>query len=299
MPARDLSLLLFVCLIWAGNFIAVAFAVSMLPPVLCTVVRFALVLALLLPFLRPPARDQWPLLVAVCLTIGALHFGLVFLAMSRSGDVSSVAILMQTYVPMTTLLAVVFLGERVGWRTTAAVGLAFAGVLLVGFDPEVVDQLDAVGLVLLSALCLAAGTVMMRRLRGIGMFSFQAWNAAISLPFLAAMSTLIEPDAWTRLPEAGVAVWLALGYSAVGASIIGHGSFYRLIQKHPVTDVTPYLLLVPVMAVGLGVLVWGDRPGWRLLAGGGLVLVGVLWVSLRVRRKKQAMLAGDAVPESS
>lgn len=299
MPARDLGLLLFVCLIWAGNFVAVAFTVTQLPPVLCTVLRFAMVLVLLLPFLRPPARDQWPLLVAVCLTIGALHFGLIFLALSRSEDVSSVAILMQTYVPMTTLLAVLFLGERVGWRTSAAVGLAFSGVLLVGFDPLVLGQLDALGLILVSALCLAVGTVMMRRLRGIGMFSFQAWNAAISLPFLAALSTWLEPGAWHGIAAASPGVWAALAYSAVGASIIGHGSFYRLIQKHPVTEVTPYLLLVPILAVVLAVLVWGDRPGWRLLVGGGLVLAGVMWVNIRARRKKQRVVTGETATGGS
>lgn len=293
MPTRDLGLLLFVCLIWAGNFIAVAFAVDSLPPILCTVLRFAMVLVLLPGFLRPPARDQWLLLAAVCLTIGALHFGLIFLALSRSEDVSSVAILMQTYVPMTTLLAVLFLGERVGWRTAAAVALAFSGVLLVGFDPLVLGQLDALVLILIAAFCLAVGTVMMRRLRGIGMFSFQAWNAAISLPCLAVMSWLMEPGAWSGVGELEPGVWAALAYSAVGASIIGHGSFYRLIQKHPVTEVTPYLLLVPVLSVVLGIIVWGDRPGWRLLAGGSLVLAGVLWVSVRARQKRRRLLTGD------
>jgi O-acetylserine/cysteine efflux transporter len=53
------------------------------------------------------------------------------------------------------------------------------------------------------------------------------------------------------------------------------------VQRHEIQNVTPYLLLVPVLSVGLGVLAWGDRPGPRLLIGGALVILGVLWVTLR------------------
>ncbi|MCZ7140660.1 DMT family transporter, partial [Salmonella enterica subsp. enterica] len=54
-----------------------------------------------------------------------------------------------------------------------------------------------------------------------------------------------------------------------------------LVQRHPIAQVTPWLLLVPVLAVALGVLVWGDRPGPRLLLGGAMVLGGVLIIALR------------------
>ena len=66
----------------------------------------ALLLALPLAFMmrRPPA-GQWPRLLAVSLCIGVVHFSLSFLALKLSGDLSSPAIVMQSYVPMTTLLA--------------------------------------------------------------------------------------------------------------------------------------------------------------------------------------------------
>jgi len=34
-----------------------------------------------------------------------------------------------------------------------------------------------------------------------------------------------------------------------------------------------------------GVLLWGDRPGWRLLVGGALVLSGIFVVTLRAMHK--------------
>jgi O-acetylserine/cysteine efflux transporter len=71
----------------------------------------------------------------------------------------------------------------------------------------------------------------------------------------------------------------------VVASIVGHGAFFVLVQRHPVSAVMPYMLLTPLAAVIFGVLVWGDRPGSRLLWGGALVLSGILVVTLRARQK--------------
>jgi O-acetylserine/cysteine efflux transporter len=287
MPASHFLFLMFICLLWAGNFIAAAWAVRILEPVTFTVVRFGLVLALLLPFLRLPARDQWTTLLACCWTMGAIHFGLVFLALGRSEDVSSIALLMQVYVPLSTLMAVLLLGERIGWRTTSGILIAFSGVLVMGLDPLVLAQLDVMALVLCSALSLATGTILMRRLKGIGVFSFQAWNALLSVVPLGLLAAWLEtPSQVFEISVSRPDVWLAVGYSAVAASIIGHGGFYWLIQRHEVNKITPYLLLVPILAVILGVLFWGDRPGPRLLAGGTLVLAGVLWITLRARWRR-------------
>ncbi len=290
MPASHFLLLLFICLIWAGNFIAAAWAVESMEPITFTVVRFALVLALLLPLLRIPSQRQWTLLIACCWTMGAIHFALVFFALGRSQDVSSIALLMQVYIPLSTLLAVLVLGERIGWRTTTGIIIAFSGVLLMGLDPLVLSQLDVLFLVLVSALSLATGTILMRQLKDISVLNFQAWNALLSIVPLALLAFWLE-DPVSGIPDtfAMPDVWLAVAYSAVGASIIGHGGFYWLIQRHEVNRITPFLLLVPILAVLLGILIWGDRPGPRLIFGGALVLAGVLWITLRARWRRRTV----------
>ena len=284
MPLPHVLLLLVICLLWAGNFLAAAYAVRAFEPMSFTALRFTFVLCLLLPFIRRPPGGQWLRLVTCCWTMGALHFALLFLALERSVDLSSIALLMQVYIPLSTLLAVLFLGEPIGWRTTSGILIAFSGVLVMGLDPMVLGQLDVLVLVLASALSLAVGTILMRNLEGIGVFSFQAWNATLSLPWLLMASIWLESPfdnlaASLSLPT----TWAALAYSTIAASILGHGGFYWLIQRHEIHKITPSLLLVPLLSVVLGILVWGDRPGPRLLAGGALILAGVLWVTLRAR----------------
>jgi O-acetylserine/cysteine efflux transporter len=289
MPLPHRLLLLLICGLWAGNFLAAALAVRVFEPMSFTAIRFAIVLCFLLPWLRRPPDNQWLRLVACCWSMGAIHFALVFLALERSADLSSIALLMQVYIPLSTLLAVLFLGERIGWRTTSGILIAFGGVLVMGLDPLMLSQLDVLALVLASALSLAVGTILMRGLKGIGVFSFQAWNAALSLPLLLIAAFWLEsPLSDFTGPVQAPGAWAAVAYSAIAASIIGHGGFFWLIQRHEVNRITPYLLLVPLLSVLLGILAWGDRPGPRLFIGGGLILAGVLWITLRARWRRPA-----------
>ena len=69
---------------------------------------------------------------------------------------------------------------------------------------------------------------------------------------------------------------------------------YVLVQRHPVAQVTPWLLLVPVLAVALGIAFWGDRPGPRLWLGGAMVLGGVLIIALRAHQQGRRPIAGRA-----
>lgn len=282
---RDLALVLVICIVWAGNFIAAASGMRHFSPYLFMILRFGLVLVALAPFLRPPPRGQWPRLIGVCLSIGAFHFTLMFWALGHSDDVSSVVIVQQTYIPMAVVLAMLLLGERVGWKTLGAVALAFFGVLIVGLDPMVLRQTDVLVITLLSALFQALGAIYQRGIRGVGVLSFQAWSAVIALPLLIAASLVAEQDQLEMLRTAEWTHWASVAYSAVLASIVGHGLFFFLVQRHPVSSIMPYLQLTPVLGVVFGVLVWGDRPGWPLLAGGSLVILGILFITLRARQR--------------
>ena len=293
MPASHLALILAICLAWGGNFLASAIALKHFPPFLFTALRLAVLLVCLFPFLKPIARGQRLRVGAIALLSGALHFGLNFWALRAAGDISSVAIALQSYIPMSAVLAVVFLGERIGWRTWAGIGLAFGGVLVLGFDPLVLDAPAALLMTLTAALMLAAGTTMMRGVRGVDVFQMQAWTALLGIPVLVAISAAIEPPAWPLMQSAAGKDWAGVAYSGLIASLVGHGLLYWLVQRHPVSQVTPYLLLAPVFAITLGVLVWGDRPGPKLVIGGAMVLGGVLLVALRAVTKGRVVVASD------
>lgn len=289
MPLRHFLLLLLICIAWGGNFLTSALALREIPPFLFTALRLAIVALCLLPFLHRPGPGQWPRLVAVALCNGALHFGLSFWALKLAGNLASPAILMQSYIPMATLLAVVFLGERIGWKTSAGIAVSFAGVMVLGFDPVVLQAPASMWLMLASAAFIAVGTVLMRGLTGFTPLAQQGWSAWIGILPLLALSAWFEADPWTTLAQAGVVGWGGVVYSALAASVLGHSLFYWLIQRHPVSTLMPFLLLAPLIAIALGVLFHGDLLGPRLLIGGTMVLGGVLAIGLRARGKSRTL----------
>lgn len=285
MPARDLFFILVICIVWAGNFVAGAIGMQHFSPFLFMVLRFSILLLVLLPFIRRPPPGQWLRLIVVCLLMGGLHFSLMFWALSRSEDVSTVAIVQQTYIPMAVVLAMVLMREIVGWKTLAATMLAFLGVLVIGFDPLVLQQTDVLIITLASALFQALGSIYQRGIRGVGVLSFQAWSAVIALPVLLAATVFTEQGQFEIIRSAQWQDWSSVVYSALLASLVGHGLFFYLVQRHPVTSVMPYLQATPVLAVVFGVLIYGDRPGPRLLIGGVLVILGILFITIRARQK--------------
>ena len=266
LHGRDLALVLLICMFWAVNFLTSAHALREVPPFLFTAMRMGLLALLLVGFLKLPPRPQWGRLFTVAMLNGVLHFGTSFLALKLAGNLSSPAIVTQVYVPMAVVLAWWLLGERFGWRTGLGVAISFAGVLVLGFDPMVLERPAALLVMVGSSFLVALGTVLMRGLKGIGMIDQQGWTAVLSVLPLLAISALFEPGAIPSLREASWVAW---------------GVFYWLVQRHPVATVTPYLLLTPVLAVLLGIVFWGDRPGPALWLGGAMVLGGVLAVALR------------------
>ena len=295
LRGRDYVLILLIVLAWAGNFLTSALAMREVPPLLFTALRFALLALPLVFVIKRPPPGQWPRLLAVCLCIGVLHFGTSFMALKMAGDLSSPAIVMQSYVPMTTLLAWAVLGERFAWRTGLAIALSFCGVLVLGFDPLVLDRPLALVVMLISALLLAIGTVLMKGLRGLDVFSQQGWMAVISLLPLLAASAAFEPGSFARLASASWVAWAGGLYAAFVSSLLGHGLYFLLVQRHPVAQVTPWLLLVPVFAVALGIAFWGDQPGPRLYLGGAMVLGGVLVIALRTLAKARTPIPPEPV----
>ncbi len=278
--------MLVICLVWGGNFLTSAYALREIPPFLFTAVRLAILALALGAFVKPPPRGQWLLLVAMALCNGVLHFGINFWALHLAGNLSSPAIVMQSYVPMTALLAWWWLGERFGWRTGAAIALSFSGILVLGFDPLVLQQPMALVMMLVSSFFLATGTVLMRQLRGLDMVSQQGWTAIIGLLPLLGLSLVLEPGGFQALRAASWIGWGGAAYSALLASLLGHGLYYVLVQRHPVATVTPWLLIAPVIAIILGLLFYGDQPGPKLWIGGAMVLGGVLVIAMRARVRR-------------
>ena len=118
----DFLQLLSIALIWGVNNILAKIAIDALPPMLSMGLRFAIVLALLAVWLRPPPRGKWLLFAAMLACIGPLHVAIQSIGLKLATDMPPMIIAMQLWAPASVLFAGLILGERVS-------PLRWAGVL--------------------------------------------------------------------------------------------------------------------------------------------------------------------------
>lgn len=272
MPLKDTLLALLVIAIWGLNVIAIKFAVAEMPPLLLMTLRFILVALLLVPFYRVP-RQHWPFLILLSVTFGSVHFGLLFIGLQQA-EAGTGALLVQMGTPFATLLAVFFLKERLNVRKALGLTAAFGGVVVLAGGPNLPHLMPMV-ILLCSALGWAISQLLIKQGPAIKPLALAGWVALFSAPQLALASALFESNQWQAMMEASLISWGGLLYTAFLSSIVAYGLWYGLLRRHPVNLVVPFTLLMPVLAVLLGIWLMGDAMNVYKGMGGLLVIAGL------------------------
>ena len=260
-------------------------AVGHFPPFTFATLRSVLLAVALLPLWRlaQPPRHQLPALAGFCLAMGVGVYATMYWSLRISSVVSPIVIGMQLSVPFAVLLGRIVLGERVRALTWIAIVAAFAGVVLIGFEPALLRDLPALGLTAISALCYACATLFARSLRDLSPFSLNGWMAVVAIAPLALLSLALEHGQWDAVRSAGLADWAVLAHAALAVSLLAHVWMFSLYRHYPVANVIPYYVLMPVFGVAFSLLLFREMPSGQTLAGGAIVLAAV-WMVNRTTR---------------
>lgn len=291
MALRDFLLLVAVCLLWAGNNIVSKLVVDDLavPPLFYAAVRFAIVTMVTFWWLRPIPRPLWRM-VAVALLMGGGNFALVFIGFQTASP-SLASIIFQLGVPVTTLLSVLMLGERIRWRRGLGIAMTLIGALVVIWNPHGLAMSTGVLFIIAAVFTGSLGAVMMKQMEGIAPLRFQAWVGFCSFWPLIALSAGLERDQWSHALEVGWPFWAAVIFSALVVSVIGHTFYYFLIQRYEANLISPLTLMTPLATIGLGILITKDHFDLRMGIGAALALIGVLIIALRPNQVWPKLLA--------
>lgn len=292
MTIRDFALLSLICLVWGMNLIVSrwVFIATDIEPFFYAGLRFALIALVLTPifFQTWPEKLHRILLISLC--IGSAHFGLLFYGLANA-SASAAAVVGQLGVPFSTILSMVFLGEKVRWRRGLGIVLAFAGVVIISVNPDGFSISVGLLYIVASALIGSFGSILMKQMSGLTGMRMQAWVGIFAFLPLLVLSALVEGgDAGfggqiQAFFDAGWMLWAATAFAVVGVSIFGHGSFYMLLQRYDVSLISPLTLMVPVWGVILGVLLLNEPFTIQFLIGGAVSLAGILIIALRPNKK--------------
>ncbi len=276
-----------VCFFWGTTYLAIRVGLETLPPILFGGLRFLTAGVLLLTIVRAwsgarlPKGREWLDQAFVGLLLLGVGNGLVVWA--EQWVPSGPAALLVATSPFWVMGLERFL--RAGERLT---GRAILG-LLVGFS----------GLALLVAPNLYGTTLSSGYLWG--MLALQGACAAWSLgsvyakhhqtrvaPLMAASIQMLIAGAALTLIGVMMGEWNRLSFSprSLGAfsylivfgSIVAYGSYTYAVQKLPLSLVSTYSYINPVIAVLLGWVILDEQMNWRVITAMLVILLGVMMV---------------------
>jgi drug/metabolite transporter (DMT)-like permease len=178
-----------------------------------------------------------------------------------------------------TMFSPLILGESVGWRRWAAVGVGFAGVLVIirpGFQTFDVGMAYA----LLAGASLAFYMLMTRRISGRDPAMVTTYHT--SLMGGAMMTVVVLALGWQAVTPLQWAMLLGVGLIAT----VGHFLIVKAYDHAEASLLAPLGYTEMIMAVVVGWVFFGDFPdGWTFV-GVGILIASAIYISLRERRRK-------------
>ena len=288
LTPRHLLLALLVMAVWGSNFVVIRIGLDHLPPLLFAALRFSVAFLPAALFLRPPSAP-WRNLAAYGVLIGAVQFGMLFLAMSGHITPGLASLVVQTQVFFTIALSMRLSGERVRPFQLAALALATAGIALIIWRTDGSATPLGITLVLIAAMGWAGGNMVARQTPGVNMLAYVVWASLFAVPPLFALSLVFEgwPAIRDGVTRADASTWAAVVWQAVGNTLFGYTAWGWLLARYQAATVAPMSLLVPVFGMAASAVFLHEAlPGWKLAAA-ALVMAGLalntLWPRLQAR----------------
>ncbi|HET7724322.1 MAG TPA: EamA family transporter [Propionibacteriaceae bacterium] len=288
MPIRHVLVAIGVAVVWGVNFIAIHESLLQFPPLFLVALRFALIAVptlLLVP--RPAVRTRW--LIGYGLGFGTLQFIGLYLGMAAGFPSGLASLVLQSSAPFTVVLGALLLRERVSARSAVGLGVAVAGLAVVGLARGSAGSWWPFLLVVLGGFGWALGNLSTRLAAAPNPLHLTLWMSVVPpLPMLALSLAFEGPHrigtaVATSLTVGAVPAWVGLAYTVLIGTVAGSGAWVWLMSRHPAGRVAPFSMLVPVTGLTAAWLALGERPQPLELIGGAAVIGGVMWAGLRRR----------------
>jgi len=288
--------------IWGSSFLFMRLATVEFGALPTAALRVSIAAAFLLPILLlrglgPQLRRHWKSIFLVGVLNSAIPF--VCFAYALLHITTGLSSILNATVPLFgALVAWVWLKDRPDRTRIAGLVLGFAGVALLASDKaglKAVSQdapattlqaiawtpMLAVGACLLATLCYGiAASYTKRYLSGMPSMLTATGSQMGATLFLAL------PAAWTW-PEhqPGTSAWLALIAAGVLCTGLAYVLYFRLIESTGPARALTVTFVIPVFAMGYGVVFLGETITWWMVGCGAVILLGTALSTGILRRR--------------
>ena len=291
MRTKIWTALIALYIVWGSTYLAIRFTVETIPPFLSAGLRFLISGAILFAWRRlagdpAPTKQQWisTAIVGTALLLGGN--GLVAWAEQRVP--SGIAALMVSTSPMWLVLFEALRpgGAKPGGRAICGLFIGFLGVfLLIGpaeFSSKLGTQFDTFGTIalLFASLLWSIGSIYSKHadmpkstLMGTGA---EMLAGAVVLFIVSAGSGELSGFHFASI---SLRSWLGLTYLITIGSLVGFVSFGWLLQNAPISLMSTYAYVNPVVAVFLGNWLASEPLTPRTLLAAAIIIGSVVFIN--------------------
>lgn len=266
---------------WGISFVATKAALGEVSPITLVTTRFAIGAILLLALVRKlPERSDWGPLALMGFVGVFIHQMLQSFALTMT-SASSTGWLIGVTPIWSAILSAILLRERFSTLKIFGLAVGFAGALLVvtkgDFSPRVFGRPSTLGdlLILISTINWAVYSVIGHpTIRRLG--PRRATSGAMLFGVLMLMPFFLARRGWTEIPNLTATGWGAVLFLGIGCSALGYLFWYGALETVEVSRVAALLYLEPLVTFAAAAVLLGERVSPVVIAGGLLVLVGVV-----------------------
>ena len=279
-------------LFWGGTFVAGRILAENLHPLTASSLRFILASVMLL--LAILVRDkslpglsskQWGAMALLGMT-GVFAYNIFFFTGLQAVEAGRASMIIAVNPVITSLVAILFLGERSSLLRTIGMILSVSGALLVisrghpaSFfqgDLRGIGALHIVGCVLSWSAYTLIGKRLLKNLEPLVAVAYSCSLGAVFLSVVAVFNGHLP-----EIKELNAISAACLFYFAFFGTTLGFIWFYDGVKKLGAAQAAMYVNLVPVSGVLLGVLILGEELSSSLIFGGLLVFAGLYCINYR------------------
>jgi len=291
-----------VCIIWGTTYLGLRIGVSQFPPFLFSIFRFLTAEPILIVLVLVSKKAAWPnktvLFNQAISGLFMVTLGISVVGWSEMYISSGMAAIICSMMPIWTVLinVVVTKDEQPNWLIILGLVTGLTGIVMIFGEhlSEFSNSNYTTGIVLTFAanLCWAIGSIWIKK-KNTDSNPFM--NAGLQMLFggifLIPLSLLL--DDYSRI-QWNSSVIYSMAYMSLVGSVTAYACYSYAIKKLPMTLVSLYAYINPIVAVLLGWLVLNEKLNLRVGLAIVLTIAGIYIVNkgyqLKVFKKTQATI---------
>lgn len=278
-----------VCILWGTTYLALRVGVSQFPPFLFSVLRFLLagpILIAIVILFGKAKLPAWNLIKEQA--VGGLlmvTFGISMVTFAEVEISSGVAAVICSMMPIYVILINLFVtkDEQPNYVILIGLALGITGIMLI-FSEHLGEfsnpkYLKSIIITFAANLCWAIGSVYTKK-KNSATASNPFMNAGLQMVaggvFLIPIS--IAFDNYSAIQWSNQVVF-ALGYLVLIGSVAAYACYFYAIGKLPITIVSLYAYINPVIAVILGWVILNEKLNFKIMIAIAITITGIYLVN--------------------